>query len=468
MTQENKSRATLAAMAATGATALAAESYIYLIAKIKQKNGGTFKLLDAVDIDWTGFDWSQSGVPSYTLPAATDKVLGGVKIGANISNDAGTISVSGDNVKAALGFTPAEGDDTGAAKNALQLGGHGVDYYATKAELDQAANESTWKPSVTNAAALKALKAPKDTDTRALLDTNEIYMFNSDLAETEDKAPDIYVPDDGTKGAWFLKSHMVYSPATQTTDGLMSASDKKILDGVQGKLDSKADKAEFETTKTKVDGMVNIKAIGTGLSLNADTGTLSAAEMDISNLATKGELTTGLSGKVDKIDGKGLSTNDFTAAYKSKVDSLTNTCGTFFASKAITGAGDVALADITIPAGMSIKAGDSVIDANGAFFPVTKVTADTVTVDAGKGSLLASAEKTKLSGLANIKTIGSGLVLAADGTLTANVQSVDLSAYQKTVDADAKYETKENAAATYATKADVDIVSSDFISGLFA
>ena len=44
---------------------------------------------------------------TYTLPAATSSALGGVKIGSNITNSSGTISLSSANVTSALGFTPA-------------------------------------------------------------------------------------------------------------------------------------------------------------------------------------------------------------------------------------------------------------------------------------------------------------------------------------------------------------------------
>ena len=45
---------------------------------------------------------------SYSLPTATTSVLGGVKIGSNISVSSGTISLTSANVTSALGFTPAK------------------------------------------------------------------------------------------------------------------------------------------------------------------------------------------------------------------------------------------------------------------------------------------------------------------------------------------------------------------------
>lgn len=48
---------------------------------------------------------------SYTLPTATSSVLGGVKVGSNITLSSGTISLSSGNVTSALGYTPAKSSD---------------------------------------------------------------------------------------------------------------------------------------------------------------------------------------------------------------------------------------------------------------------------------------------------------------------------------------------------------------------
>lgn len=54
----------------------------------------------------------------------------------------------------------------------------------------------------------------------------------------------------------------------------------------------------------------------------ADTG--GSGGTDLSNYYTKSETDTKLNTKVDKVSGKGLSTNDFTSAEKNKLASLTN------------------------------------------------------------------------------------------------------------------------------------------------
>lgn len=52
---------------------------------------------------------------TYTLPAATSSTLGGVKIGSNITNSSGTISITKANVTAALGYTPPTTNTTYSA-----------------------------------------------------------------------------------------------------------------------------------------------------------------------------------------------------------------------------------------------------------------------------------------------------------------------------------------------------------------
>lgn len=75
-----------------------------------------------VNVPWTdtnttytaGTNISISGTTincTYTLPTASSSVLGGVKVGSNITLSSGTISLSKSNVTSALGFTPAKTSD---------------------------------------------------------------------------------------------------------------------------------------------------------------------------------------------------------------------------------------------------------------------------------------------------------------------------------------------------------------------
>ena len=74
---------------------------------------------------------------AYTLPYATSSVLGGVKIGSNISASYGTISLTKNNVTSALGYTPPTSDTTyGNATSSAA----GLMSSTDKSKLDSIAN----------------------------------------------------------------------------------------------------------------------------------------------------------------------------------------------------------------------------------------------------------------------------------------------------------------------------------------
>lgn len=74
---------------------------------------------------------------AYTLPYATGNVLGGVKIGSNISASYGTISLTKANVTSALGYTPPMSDTTyGNATSSAA----GLMSSTDKSKLDSIAN----------------------------------------------------------------------------------------------------------------------------------------------------------------------------------------------------------------------------------------------------------------------------------------------------------------------------------------
>ena len=82
---------------------------------VQLSNGKAYVNVPWTDTDTTytsGTNISISGTTinctySYSLPTATSSVLGGVKVGSNITLSSGTISLSKSNVTSALGFTPA-------------------------------------------------------------------------------------------------------------------------------------------------------------------------------------------------------------------------------------------------------------------------------------------------------------------------------------------------------------------------
>lgn len=84
---------------------------------VQLSNGKAYVNVPWTDTTYTaGTNISISGTTinctySYSLPTATASVLGGVKIGSNISVSSGTISLTSANVTSALGFTPAKASD---------------------------------------------------------------------------------------------------------------------------------------------------------------------------------------------------------------------------------------------------------------------------------------------------------------------------------------------------------------------
>lgn len=74
--------------------------------------------------------------------------------------------------------------------------------------------------------------------------------------------------------------------------------------------------------------ITNIENLLTGIGGEGDPATVKAAiaaainNLNIGNYYTKTEVDTALNGKVSKEDGKGLSQNDFTNAFKSKLDGI--------------------------------------------------------------------------------------------------------------------------------------------------
>lgn len=109
---------------------------------VKLSNGKAYVYVPWTDTNITytsGTNISISGTTinctySYSLPTATASVLGGVKIGSNISVSSGTISLTSANVTSALGFTPAKTSDIPAAlPNPYALTINGTSYTGSSA-----------------------------------------------------------------------------------------------------------------------------------------------------------------------------------------------------------------------------------------------------------------------------------------------------------------------------------------------
>lgn len=231
---------------------------------------------------------------TYTLPAATSSALGGVKVGSNITNSSGTISLTKSNVTSALGYTPPTTNTTYSdattstaglmsASDKTKL--DGIATGANKITIDSALSSTSTNP-VQNKVINTALAGKSDTghthnyagsssaggaatsadkiNTDAGSATNPVYFSNGIPVQTTytlgasvpsgakftdtvythpTTAGNKHIPSGGSSGqilrwsasgtaVWGADNNTTYSDATQSAAGLMSASDKKKLDGI--------------------------------------------------------------------------------------------------------------------------------------------------------------------------------------------------------------------------------------------
>lgn len=87
--------------------------------KVDKVEGKELSSNDFTDAYKTKLDGIAAQANKYVLPTATDKIIGGVKVGANISYSNGTISLSKANVTSALGYTPPTADTKVTINNTL-------------------------------------------------------------------------------------------------------------------------------------------------------------------------------------------------------------------------------------------------------------------------------------------------------------------------------------------------------------
>ena len=120
------------------------------------------------------------------------------------------------------------------------------------ASITNKINALIWRPAVDDQIALVAIPAPEEGWTVSLKDTNKVYRFDADYVGDFDSTH--IAAGDSTPGAWVELGHTIYSLATQTADGLMSATDKKTLDDVVNTYETKADATlKQQTLQSNID-----------------------------------------------------------------------------------------------------------------------------------------------------------------------------------------------------------------------
>lgn len=89
------------------------------LGKVDKVEGKELSSNDFTDAYKTKLDGIAAQANKYVLPTATAEIIGGVKVGANISYSNGTISLSKANVTSALGYTPPTADTKVTMNNTL-------------------------------------------------------------------------------------------------------------------------------------------------------------------------------------------------------------------------------------------------------------------------------------------------------------------------------------------------------------
>ena len=145
-----------------------------------------------------------------------------------------------------------------------------------------------------------------------------------------------YLKADGT---WATPPNTTYNVATQSANGLMSSTDKTKLDGIAtGANKTVVDSALSSTSTNPVQNKVVNTAI-TNLTTRLDNliadapeayDTLKEISDYIASHTTEYEALLAITGnKVDKVSGKGLSTNDYTTAEKNKLAGIADNANNY-------------------------------------------------------------------------------------------------------------------------------------------
>lgn len=195
--------------------------------------------------DKTKLDGIAEGANAYTLPAATSQVLGGVKIGSNITlADGGIISINKTNVTTALGYTPLESVDT---SNFVTLSGTQT-IAGKKTFSDIIYFNQQIQGNALSASKLQTARQINGTDFNgsANITTSKWGTSRNLTIGKTTKAVD------GSNEVSWLTSEIADN-ATTTTDGWMSKEDKLALANLNSEFYGK----EQVTVSVKKDGVAH-------------------------------------------------------------------------------------------------------------------------------------------------------------------------------------------------------------------
>lgn len=301
---------------------------VHVWSKVKTLTDNCVKASDLATVATSGSYNDLSDKPTipsaYTLPTASNTVMGGVKIGSNISVSSGTISITKSNVTSALGYTPPVSDTTYVNATASAAG---LMSSSDKSKLDSiAANANNYihpashpASMITGLAAVATSGSYSDLSNKPtipVVPTNVSAFINDAGYLTQHQSLDDYAKKTDVNTALADKLGINDTAAAAIKDGAGNT--------ISTTYTSKADVSALLSTKLGVTATAYAAARdGAGNNI-VDTY---ARKTDIPNITVDAELSSTspnpVQNKVIKValDGK-LGKND-TAVNASKVNNLT-------------------------------------------------------------------------------------------------------------------------------------------------
>lgn len=216
----------------------------------------------------------------------------------------------------------------------------------------------------------------------------------------------------------------------------VTAIDKSIVTGLSDELDKKVDKVDgyalskndlTDERATKLDALATIKSIDTAqlaLDANGKLSVSAIAQSVVTGLADA------LAGKADKVDGKGLSTEDFTTELKTKLEGLANVKSVDANTLTLNTSGQLSVTavDQSIVTGLSDSLDKKVDKKDGYALSKNDLTDERATkLDAL--ATIKSVEATQLAistdGKLSVTAVDSGIVTGLSDALAKKVDKVD-------------------------------------------
>ncbi len=234
---------------------------------------------------------------NYTLPVATSTVLGGIKVGANLSiTSAGVLSATNTTYSAVT--TSANGLMTIADKKKLDGITAGANNYSLPTASSSVLGGVKVGSNITLSSGVISVSKANVLSALNLETVAPDTVFTSSSANAAGKQGLVPAPAKGTQDAYFLKANATWAippNATQSAAGYMTAADKKKLDGIA----AGANAYSLPIASSTVLGGIKV---GTNLSITS-AGVLSATNTTYGNATSSaaGLMSTADKNKLDGI-----------------------------------------------------------------------------------------------------------------------------------------------------------------------